>query len=132
MYFIQYTCTFLIQINVGIGNFSRGKFRKIAVNNSRPGGLVSIGPVHVDDATADEIKQAAFAKFRIQNVNFRKLYKRSSDFVLVYPDGRLVTTLPDSAETFSIDGYRKFLDPAMKYDRLRLYLCTRGNTLNHH
>lgn len=62
--------------------------------------------------------------FKIQNVNFQKLYKKSSDFVLVYPDGRLATTLPDSSEKFSIDGYRNFLDPKMKYDRLRLYLCT--------
>lgn len=117
-------------LNVGIGTFSRGKFCKTAVNNSRPGGLVSVGPFHIEESTTDDIKEAAFTKFKIQNVNFRKLYKKSSDFVLVYPDGRLATTLPDSSEKFSIDGYRNFLDPKMKYDRLRLYLCTRGIALN--
>lgn len=85
-----------------------------------------MGPLHIEEATTDDIKEAAFEQFKIQNVNFQKLYKKSSDFVLVYPDGRL----PDSSEKFSIDGYRNFLDPKMKYDRLRLYLCTRGIALN--
>lgn len=116
-----------VYLNVGIGTFSRGKFCKTAVNNSRPGGLVSVGPFHIEESTTDDIKEAVFTKFKIQNVNFRKLYKKSSDFVLVYPDGRLATTLPDSSEKFSIDGYRNFLDPKMKYDRLRLYLCTRDD-----
>lgn len=77
-----------------------------------------MGPLHIADATADDIKEAAFKKIKIQNVNFQKLYKKS-----VYPDERLATTLPDSSEKFSIDGYRSILDPKKKYDRLRLYLC---------
>jgi len=34
--------------------------------------------------------------------------------------------LPDKSEEFSIVGYRNYLDPQKRFDRLRLYLCDKG------
>jgi hypothetical protein len=45
----------------------------------------------------------------------------------LYPDGKKVHYLPDGKEEFSINGYRNFLDPKKRFDRLRLYLCEIGN-----
>ena len=112
---------------VGIGCFSNGKFTKIAANNAKPGGIISVGPFEVKENTVSEITIAAFNKFRSQNINFRRMYKNCEDVILLYPDGTVVRTLPDGSGTFTLEDYRAFLDPKMKYDRLRLYLCTKGN-----
>jgi len=57
----------------------------------------------------------------------RKRLKTAEQMTLVYPDGTKVISLPDGSDEFSIKGYRDFLDPNKKYDRLRLYLVETGN-----
>jgi len=46
---------------------------------------------------------------------------------LVYTDSSIVDNLPDGFAKFTIKGYRDYLDPIKKYERLRLYLVDTGN-----
>jgi len=77
--------------------------------------------------TAEAIKDAACEKFRCVNRLFRKKYKNNDELCLVYSDGTVVDKLPDKSETFTLQGYRNFIDPKKRFDRLRLFLCEKGN-----
>lgn len=121
-FYTYYNSKFSSQIRVGHGQFKNSKFSKIS-SSSACGGLVVVGPYSRNDNNKNQIKDDAYSKFCSLNRLFRQKYKSSDNFVLVYPDGTPVNALPDESAEFSIDGYRKFLDPKMKFDRLRLYLC---------
>lgn len=86
-----------------------------------PGGLVTIGPLDKMTTKPQDILIAAKKKFKAVNQHFNE--ERS--FTLVYADGKLVHSLPDGSAPFSIKGLKQFL--GIPYDRLRLYLCEKGN-----
>ncbi|KAK3107016.1 hypothetical protein FSP39_005117 [Pinctada imbricata] len=116
------------QITVGHGHFKAGKFSRISCTSlSLGGGIVVVGPFAKTGNTSDDIRKAAYKKFCQQNRNFKQLFKSHKKLYLVYPDGTLVEKLPDGKEVFSILGYRDFLDPKKRFDRLRLYLCSKQN-----
>lgn len=96
-------------------------------NNSGIGGKVMVGSIPKEGDTVQQIKRDAVRKFSQVNKNFDDKYgDNPHKFVLVYPDGSEVTGLPDKKTKFSLKGYKEFLDPRMKYDRIRLYLCEKS------
>lgn len=113
---------------MGHGHFKNGHFSRISTTNlSGTGGtVVVVGPFIKKTNTAEEIRNAAFLKFTQQNKGFARKYKYEEKFHLVYPDGSIVENLPDGAAEFSLEGYRNFVDPQKRYDRLRLYLCEKS------
>jgi hypothetical protein len=113
-------------MSVGLGRFKGDKFSKMIGNGPGYGGFVSVGPFLKTENTSEEIKTAAFTKFSQVSQQFRQKYKSKDDFYLTYPDGSMVNLLPDKSDTFSIIGYRNFLDPTRRFDRLRLFLCEKG------
>ncbi|XP_069111435.1 uncharacterized protein [Argopecten irradians] len=119
-------------ISVGIGRWTSGKFSRISeANLSICGGIVVIGPFMKTENTALNIRDEAFKKFSTQNKLFQRRYKRSDEFFLLYPDGSKVKKLPDNSSNFTLKGYRDYLDPKRRYDRLRLYLCHKDNYLEY-
>lgn len=115
---------------MGRGTFNTGVFQKLAKNNSvQVGGMVTVGPFSKYDHVAQNIRDAAFEKFCATNRQFRHKFKKahSTRFSLVYEDGTIVSKLPDGSGDFTLSAYRQFLDPKLKYERLRLYLCETGN-----
>lgn len=87
-----------------------------------------MGPFSKSEKTAEAIKKAAFDKFRCVNRMFRQKYSKADRFFLVYGDGSVVDKLPDKSQDFTIEGYRNFLDPHKRLDRLRLFLCEKGKS----
>ncbi|XP_069109861.1 uncharacterized protein [Argopecten irradians] len=115
-------------MTIGHGQFKAGRFTKITSSNlSGCGGIVVVGPCEKSGNTSEELKNLAFMKFQQLNSSFRRKYKNSKQFMLLYPDGSPVGKLPDNSEEFSIEGYRNLLDPTKRFDRLRLYICETGN-----
>ncbi|XP_069126951.1 uncharacterized protein [Argopecten irradians] len=118
----------MTMMTIGHGHFKRGTFSKISATSlSGCGGIVVVGPFNKTGDTSEEIKTAAFDKFRQQNRYFRNKYKKVTQFHLVYPDGSVVKQLPDNSAAFSILAYRNYVDPQKRFDRLRLYLCEKSN-----
>lgn len=112
---------------MGHGHFKNGHFSRISTTNlSGTGGTVVVGPFIKKTNTAEKIRNAAFLKFTQQNKGFARKYKYEEKFHLVYPDGSIVENLPDGSAELSLEGYRNFVDPQKRYDRLRLYLCEKS------
>lgn len=88
--------------------------------------MVIVGPFPKEGNVSDDIKKAAFEKFSDQNRVFKPKYNSNELFHLLYPDGSIVNKIPGSDEPFSIKGYRDSIDPQRRFDRLRLFLCTKG------
>ncbi|XP_033761559.1 uncharacterized protein LOC117343326 [Pecten maximus] len=109
------------KLHVGRGSFKSGTFKKLT-GNSQGGGLIVVGPFDKDADCVTEIRDEAFRKFQSLHREFRKQYHTAHDMTLVYPDGSKVCGLPDGSADFSIKGYRDYLDPHKKYDRLRFFL----------
>lgn len=112
---------------MGHGHFKNGLFSRISTTNlSGTGGTVVVGPFNKKTNTAEEIRNAAFLKFTQQNKVFARKYKYEEKIHLVYPDGSVVENIPDGSAEFSLEGYRNFVDPQKRFDRLRLYLCKKS------
>lgn len=72
------------------------------------------------NATASEVVAAAIQKMSFHLPNFRK----DKAYKLRYPDGRLVTFLPESDEPFSLGGYKRQVDK--DYNKVILYITCEG------
>ncbi|XP_069110000.1 uncharacterized protein, partial [Argopecten irradians] len=117
-------------ITISHGHFTGGRFSKISVVSlSGLGGNVVVGPFSKSGNTSDLIKKAAFEKFRCVNRIFRSKYSKLESVCLVYGDGSEVVKLPDNSADFSIEGYRNFIDPRKRFDRLRLFLCAKEQVI---
>jgi len=95
----------------------------VKTSTSDIGGEVKVGPLQKHLNTANIIRKLAFTKFQQTNQRFKRLHQDEEEFVLVYKDGSKVDQLPDQSGEFTLFSYRKFIDPKMKYERIRLFLC---------
>ena len=70
-------------------------------------------------STADNILQLAVEKQCACNWYL----SRDSDYILLYPDGRLVESLPASHHPFTLAAYRDFMDKP--FQKLTFFICDR-------
>ena len=57
----------------------------------------------------------------MKHSNHDKFFCSSEDYLLLYPDQKVVTSIPESEELFTVKKYKKEL--AKPYSKLDLYLC---------
>ena len=75
-------------------------------------------PVKVQKSfTAPEVLSAG----NLKHSNHDQLFCSSEDYLLLYPDQKVVTNIPRSEELFTVEKYKKEL--AKSYSKLDLYLC---------
>lgn len=74
--------------------------------------VVPVTPV----ATTEEIIQKAVIKHKAFNQYFEE-----TTYKLLYPDGKIISTVPGSTETFTLKSYKEALGKS--YQRITLYLC---------
>jgi len=70
-------------------------------------------------STADNILQLAVEKHCACNWYL----SRDSDYILSYPDGRPVETLPTSHQPFTLAAYRDFM--GKPFQKLMFFICER-------
>ena len=75
------------------------------------------------DINAENLCKAAVEKHSALDQYFCGL----ETYLLLYPDQKLVHTLPGSEKLFTLSGYKNFL--AKSYSKIELYLCTQSNFL---
>ena len=71
------------------------------------------------DADAEHVFLAAIRKLTQFN------YVTHKDFLLVYPDGTEVKTIPGSSERFTISRYKEEI--GKPYCRIKLFLCPKDD-----
>ena len=62
-----------------------------------------------------------FVAAKNKHSNHNQFFCDSEDYVLVYPDQKIVDKIPGTIERFTVSGYKKEL--AKPYSRMDLYLC---------
>ena len=109
---------------MALGRFKNSIFRPTPrTSQAYFGGEVKIGPLSKTENTVGKIRRLAFTKFCQINQRFGRLYESETEFTVVYSDGKQVEKLPDGTTEFSLYGLRQYIDPKMKYERIKLFLC---------